>query len=276
MGFRIVVCVKQVPETTEVEIDPETGTLKREGVPAVLNPFDLHAIEEAVRIKERHGGTVTAVSMGPPQAESAVRDALALGCDEGVLLSDKMFAGADTLATSYTLAQAIRKLGGFDLIICGMKTTDGDTAQVGPELAEELGIPHVAYVNGIRELTEDYMIVEKLVEDGFEIIKVPLPCLITVTKGINEPRLPSLKAKLQARRGRITIWGSGDLAGDPSRYGLVGSPTQVVKVFDLVAARTGLREHEAATHGLRPASTLTVADDHKRYYPLARPIHIKV
>jgi len=231
MGFRIIVCVKQVPETTEVEIDPETGTLRREGVPAVVNPFDLHAIEEAVRIKERHGGTVTAVSMGPPQAEAAVRDALALGCDEGVLLTDRMFAGADTLATSYTLAQAIRKLGAFDLIICGMKTTDGDTAQVGPELAEELGIPHVAYVNKIRGLTETHMEVEKLMEDGFEVIKVPLPCLITVTKGINEPRLPSLKAKLQARRSPITIWGSRDLAGDPSRYGLAGSPTQVVRVF---------------------------------------------
>jgi electron transfer flavoprotein beta subunit len=231
MGFRIIVCVKQVPETTEVEIDPETGTLRREGVPAVVNPFDLHAIEEAVRIKERHGGTVTAVSMGPPQAEAAVRDALALGCDEGVLLTDRMFAGADTLATSYTLAQAIRKLGAFDLIICGMKTTDGDTAQVGPELAEELGIPHVAYVNKIRGLTETHMEVEKLMEDGFEVIKVPLPCLITVTKGINEPRLPSLKAKLQARRSPVTIWGSRDLAGDPSRYGLAGSPTQVVRVF---------------------------------------------
>jgi len=231
MGFRIIVCVKQVPETTEVEIDPETGTLRREGVPAVVNPFDLHAIEEAVRIKERHGGTVTAVSMGPPQAEAAVRDALALGCDEGVLLTDRMFAGADTLATSYTLAQAIRKLGAFDLIICGMKTTDGDTAQVGPELAEELGIPHVAYVNKIRGLTETHMEVEKLMEDGFEVIRVPLPCLITVTKGINEPRLPSLKSKLQARRSPITIWGSRDLAGDPSRYGLAGSPTQVVRVF---------------------------------------------
>ncbi|MEM3793887.1 MAG: electron transfer flavoprotein subunit beta/FixA family protein [Candidatus Bathyarchaeia archaeon] len=230
-GFRIIVCVKQVPETTEVEIDPETGTLRREGVPAVVNPFDLHAIEEAVRIKERHGGVVTAISMGPPQAESAVRDALALGCDEGILLTDRTFAGADTLATAYTLGRAIRKLGVFDLVICGMKTTDGDTAQVGPELAEELEIPHVAYVNGIRELTESHMEVEKLMEDGLEVIKVPLPCLITVTKGINEPRLPSLKAKLQARRSPITIWGSGDLGGDPSRYGLTGSPTRVVRVF---------------------------------------------
>ena len=231
MAFHIIVCIKQVPETTEVEIDPETGTLRREGVPAVVNPFDLHAIEEAVRIKEKHGGRITAISMGPPQAESAVRDALALGCDESILLTDKTFAGADTLATSYTLAQAIRKVGNFDLIICGMKTTDGDTAQVGPELAEELGIPHVVYVNKIRELTQSHMEVEKLMEDGYEIVRMPLPCLITVTKGINEPRLPSFKAKLQARKSRITIWGSKDLAGDPSRYGLTGSPTQVVKVF---------------------------------------------
>ncbi|MEM2902050.1 MAG: electron transfer flavoprotein subunit beta/FixA family protein [Candidatus Bathyarchaeia archaeon] len=226
-----MVCVKQVPETTEVKIDPKTGTLMREGVPAVINPFDLHAIEEGLRIREKVGGKVTVISMGPPQAEEAVRDALAMGCDEGVLLTDKAFAGADTLATSYTLACGIRKIGRFDLVICGMKTTDGDTGQVGPGLAQELGIPHVAYVNRINEIAEDCLVVEKLVEDGVEVIKCPLPCLITVLKGINEPRLPSLKTKLMARKAEIKKWGAGDLEGEQSRYGLDGSPTQVIKVF---------------------------------------------
>lgn len=224
-------CVKQVPETTEVKIDPKTGTLMREGVPAIINPFDLHAIEEGLRIKEKVGGKVTVISMGPPQAEEAVRDALAMGCDEGVLLTDKAFAGADTLATSYTLACGIRKIGRFDLVICGMKTTDGDTGQVGPGLAQELGIPHVAYVNRINEIADDYLVVEKLVEDGLEVIKCPLPCLITVLKGINEPRLPSLKTKLMARKAEVKKWGAGDLEGERSRYGLDGSPTQVIKVF---------------------------------------------
>lgn len=223
--------MKQVPETTEVKIDPKTGTLMREGVPAVINPFDLHAVEEGLRIREKVGGKVTVISMGPPQAEEAVRDALAMGCDEGILLTDKAFAGADTLATSYTLACGIRKIGRFDLIICGMKTTDGDTGQVGPGLAQELGIPHVAYVNRIREIAENYLVVEKLVEDGVEVIKCPLPCLLTVLKGINEPRLPSLKTKLRARKMEVKRWGVEDLDGDPARYGLDGSPTQVVKVF---------------------------------------------
>ncbi len=229
--MEIIVCIKQVPETTEVKIDTKTGTLMREGVPAVLNPFDLHAIEEGLRIKERVGGSVTAISMGPPQAEEAVRDALAMGCDGGILLTDKIFAGADTLATSYTLAYGIRKMRRFELVICGMKTVDGDTGQVGPGLAQELGIPHVAYVSKIDEIAPDHVVVEKLVEDGVESIRCPLPCLIAVVKGINEPRLPSLKLKIKSRNTKIEMWNYTDLEGDKTRYGLEGSPTQVVKVF---------------------------------------------
>ncbi len=239
MTFHIIVCIKQVPETGEVEIDPQTGTLKREGVSVEVNPFDLNAIEEAVRIKEKFGGYVTVLSMGPPQAETAVRDCLALGCDRGILLTDNLFAGADTWATANTLAHAIRKIRTYDLILCGMKSTDGDTAQVGPELAEKLGLPSITYANKIQRLTENDIKVEKLIEDGYEIIKAPLPCLLTVTKGINEPRLPSFKAKLQAKKASITLWSSNDLAGDKTQYGLSGSPTQVVKVFYPEPSQTG-------------------------------------
>ncbi|MEM4245760.1 MAG: electron transfer flavoprotein subunit beta/FixA family protein [Candidatus Bathyarchaeia archaeon] len=227
----IVVCVKQVPDTAEVRIDPRTGVLIREGVPSVINPLDLYAVEEALRIRERLGGKVTVISMGPPQAEEVIRDGLAMGCDEGVLLTDRVFAGADTLATSYTLACGIRRKGHFDLVVCGMKSVDGDTAQVGPGLAQELGIPHIAYVCGIDEVTGEYIIVEKLLEDGVEVIRCPLPCLISVVKGINTPRLPSFKLKLAARKAEIKRWGSNDLAGDKNRYGLDGSPTRVVKIF---------------------------------------------
>ena len=157
--MKIIVCIKQVPGTTEVDIDPETGTLMREGIEAVVNPLDLYAIEEALRLKEEFGGTIVSLSMGPPQAEQAMREALALGCDEAILLTDRIFAGADTWATAYTLACAIRKLGDYDIVLCGLKTTDGDTAQVGPELAEELGIPHVSYVGKIVNVKEGVMMV---------------------------------------------------------------------------------------------------------------------
>ncbi|WP_455367620.1 electron transfer flavoprotein subunit beta/FixA family protein [[Eubacterium] cellulosolvens] len=229
--IKIVACIKQVPDTTEVKIDSTTGTLIREGIPTVINPFDLHAIEEGLRIIERIGGRVIAISMGPPQAKEAVKDALAMGCHEGILLTDRAFVGADTLATSYTLACGIRKTGIFDLVICGMKTIDGDTGQVGPGLAQELGIPHIAYVSRICEITHDHIVVEKLVENGLEVIYCPLPCLITVVKGINEPRLPSLKLKLKARKAEIKKWGVKELKGEKHRYGLEGSPTRVIKIF---------------------------------------------
>jgi electron transfer flavoprotein beta subunit len=229
--MKIIVCIKQVPDTMEVQIDATTGTLQREGIEAVVNPLDMYAIEEGLRLKEQYGGTVSAISMGPLQAERALREALALGCDEAVLLSDRAFAGADTLATAYALACGIRRIGEYDLILCGLKTTDGDTAQVGPGLAEELGIPHVSYVGRISEVTEATMIVERPIDDAYETVETPLPCLITVTKEINVPRLPSFRRKIQARKMPVTIWDANDLEGETSRFGLDGSPTRVIQVF---------------------------------------------
>ncbi len=215
----------------EVQIDATTGTLQREGIEAVVNPLDMYAIEEGLRLKEQYGGTVSVISMGPRQAEKAVREALALGCDEAFLLSDRAFAGADTLATAYALACGIRRIGEYDLIVCGLKTTDGDTAQVGPGLAEELGIPHVSYVGRIGDVNEDTMTVERPIDDAYETVETPLPCLITVTKEINVPRLPSFRRKIQARKMPLTVWEAPDLKGEPRRFGLDGSPTRVIKVF---------------------------------------------
>jgi len=227
----IIVCIKQVPATTEVKINPQTNTLVREGIESIINPFDNYAIEESLRIRERLGGTVTVLSMGPPQAEKALRDALSLGCDDAILLSDRAFSGADTLATSYTLAQGIRKMGNFDLIICGKQAIDGDTAQVGPGVAENLGIPCVTYVKKIEELKEGYIKVERMMEEGYEILRSPLPVLLTVVKEINEPRLPSLKGMMKARKAEITVWNAADLVCEMNRIGQPGSPTWVSKIF---------------------------------------------
>lgn len=229
--MNIIVCIKQVPDTADIRIDPKTNTLIREGVPSIINPFDTYAIEEGVRLKEKYQGKVTVISMGPPQVEDALREAISLGVDEGVLLSDRAFAGADTLATSYTLAKGIKKTGNFDLIICGKQAMDGDTAQVGPGIAEKLNIPHVTYVKKIEEIKDSYVQVERLMEEGYEVIKMPLPALITVVKEINEPRMPSLKGKLKAKNAPIITWGAKDLEAKENRIGLEGSPTQVIKIF---------------------------------------------
>jgi electron transfer flavoprotein beta subunit len=234
----IIVCIKQVPETTEVRINPQTNTLIREGVKSIINPFDMYAIEEALRLKERLSGKTTVLTMGPPQADMALREAISLGIDEGVLLSDRAFAGSDTWATSYTLAEAIRKIGRFDLIICGKQASDGDTAQVGPGIATHLDIPQVTYVKKIEEAKEDSLQVERMMEEGFEIIQTPLPALLTVVKEINEPRLPSLKGMMRAKQAVIKAWSQKDLNLDPQKIGLCGSPTQVVKIFT-PAPRTG-------------------------------------
>ena len=226
----IVVCIKQVPETTEVKIDPQTKTLVREGIPGIVNPLDMYAIEEGLRLKERYGGKVKVLTMGPPQAEDALREALAMGADEAVLLSDKALAGSDTLATSYALSMAVRKLG-YDLVICGKQAVDGDTAQVGPEMAEHLGVPFVAWVRKVEEVSDGKIKVQRLMDDGYEVLEMPLPALITVVKEINEPRLPSLRGKMRARKAQIPVWTVEDIGADPSRVGLEGSPTQVVRVF---------------------------------------------
>ncbi|MDD5594714.1 MAG: electron transfer flavoprotein subunit beta/FixA family protein [Candidatus Omnitrophica bacterium] len=236
--MNIIVCIKQVPETTEVRINPETNTLIREGVKSIINPFDMYAIEEAIRLKEKFGGKVTAVSMGPPQADAALREAISLGADEGVLVCDRAFAGSDTWATSYTLSQAIKKVGAFDLIICGKQASDGDTAQVGPGISTHLDIPQVTYVKKIEEAKDNSLRVERMLEEGFEIIETPLPALLTVVKEINEPRLPSLKGLMRAKSAKITLLTQKELNLDSQSIGLCGSPTQVVKIFT-PAQRTG-------------------------------------
>ena len=229
--MKIVVCIKQVPDTTDVRINPETNTLIREGVASIINPFDLYAIEEAVRIKERHGGEVTVISMGPPQVESALREAISLGADRAVHLCDRAFAGADTWATSYAVARGIRKLGDYDLVICGKQAIDGDTAQVGPGIAVGLDIPQLTYVKKIEEISGGKIRVQRMIEEGYQVLEGDLPCLLTVVKEINEPRLPSLKGKMKAKKAEITVWTAGDIGADPELIGLDGSPTQVVKIF---------------------------------------------
>ena len=230
-NMNIIVCIKQVPETTEVRINPETNTLIREGVKSIINPFDMYAIEEAVLLKEKFGGKAIALTMGPPQAEAALREAISFGLDEGILVCDRAFAGSDTWATSYILAGAIKKIGSFDVIICGKQASDGDTAQVGPGIATHLDIPQITYVKKVEEVKENYMRVERMMEEGFEIIETPLPVLLTVVKEINTPRIPSLKGMMRAKSAKIITWGQKDLNLDSQSIGLCGSPTQVVKIF---------------------------------------------
>ena len=230
--MNIVVCIKQVPETTEVNINPDTNTLIRGGVDSIINPFDLHAIEEAVRIREKGDSwKVSVLTMGPPQAEEALREALALGCDEAILVSDRAFAGSDTWATSYTLAKAIGKIGNCRLIICGKQAMDGDTAQIGPGIACHLDIPQITYVRKIEDLDDKSIRAERMTEEGYDVIEASLPALITVVKEINEPRIPSLKGKLMAKKTDIVQWKAEDLDLNSEWIGLDGSPTQVIKIF---------------------------------------------
>ena len=233
--MNIIVCIKQVPETTDVRINPETNTLIRDGVKSIINPFDMYAIEESVRLKERFNGKVTVVTMGPPQAEAALREAISLGADEGILISDRAFAGGDTWATSNTLSHAIAKikkeLGGFDLILCGKQASDGDTAQVGPGISAFLDIPQVTYVKKIEEIKDNKIRLERMSEEGFDIIETPAPCLLTVVKEINEPRIPSLKGMIRAKSAKIIVWTAKDIGVEAKDVGLNGSRTTVVKIF---------------------------------------------
>ncbi|PIP21007.1 MAG: electron transfer flavoprotein subunit beta [Candidatus Omnitrophica bacterium CG23_combo_of_CG06-09_8_20_14_all_40_11] len=248
--MNIIVCIKQVPETTEVKINPETNTLIREGVKSIINPFDAYAIEEGVRLKEKFGAKATVITMGPPQAEAVLREAISLGIDDGILLSDRAFAGSDTWATSYALSAAIKKIGAFDLIVCGKQASDGDTAQVGPGISAHLDIPAVTYVKKIEEINpvrntkaiigedkisngvkDNFARVERMTEAGYEIIEVSLPALITVVKEINTPRLPSLKGMMRAKQAKIIHWKASDIEVELNFVGLAGSPTQVVKIF---------------------------------------------
>ncbi|WP_040215206.1 electron transfer flavoprotein subunit beta/FixA family protein [Clostridium polynesiense] len=230
--MNIIVCIKQVPGTSKVEVDPVTGVLKRDGIDSKMNPYDLYALETALKLREEKGGKVSVISMGPPQAMAVIKEAYMMGADEGTLISDRKFGGADVLATSYTLSQGVRKMGDADIIICGKQTTDGDTAQVGPEMAEYLGIPHVANVRKIVELREASIVVEMDMPDTVEVAEVQYPCLITVEKNIFEPRLPSYRKKLSTKDREINILSLKDLEDqDEKKYGLNGSPTQVERIF---------------------------------------------
>jgi electron transfer flavoprotein beta subunit len=229
--MKILVCVKQVPDAKDVRLDPKTNTLAREGVEAIMNPYDRHALEEAVAIKEQLGGNVTVITMGPPQAETVLREAIACGADEAVLVSDRAFAGADTWATAYTLAKAVETLGGFDLILCGKQAIDGDTAQVGPGLARRLRLPYAACIQKTRQVTADAIEVERMMDDGFDVLRLPLPALLTVVKDINEPRVASLKGKMKAKKAEIQQFSANYIGADPLCLGLAGSPTKVVRVF---------------------------------------------
>ncbi|MDR1397519.1 MAG: electron transfer flavoprotein subunit beta/FixA family protein [Desulfarculales bacterium] len=228
--MNIIVCVKQVPDTTEVRIDPETNTLVRQGVPSIVNPFDLNALEAALQLRGKHGGKVSVISMGPPQAAEALKECLAMGADDVYLVSDRAFGGADTLATSYTLAAAVRKLGDYDLIICGKQAIDGDTAQVGPEMAEHLDIPQVTYVAGI-EADGNTVRLKREHEEGYEIIETTLPAVLSVVKSINEPRLATIKGTIKASSAEIPVLTASDLGVDKDKTGLSGSPTQVKNIF---------------------------------------------
>lgn len=233
--MKIVCSIKQVPGTTDVKINPETNTLVREGVETQINPFDLYALEEAVRTKERmteagDPSTVTVITMGPPQAEDALREAISLGADEAILLSDRAFAGSDTWCTSYALAQAVRKLQP-DLVFCGMQAIDGDTGQVGPGIAIHANYAQVAYGAEIREIDAKKIVVKRLIEEGYEVVEVKLPAVLTVVKEINEPRTPSLRGKMAAKKAEIIKWGAADIDAPADKVGLLGSPTQVVKIM---------------------------------------------
>ncbi|KPU42323.1 acryloyl-CoA reductase electron transfer subunit gamma [Oxobacter pfennigii] len=227
--MKIVVCIKQVPDTNEVRIDPVTGTLIREGVPSIINPDDMNALEEALRMKETLGAYVTVLTMGPNQAEKALRQALAMGADEAILLSDRAFAGADTWATSLTLAKAIEKIG-YDLIFAGRQAIDGDTAQVGPEIAEHLGLPQVTYVQKV-DIDGEILTVQRALEDGYETLKLSLPCLLTAIKELNQPRYMNMYDIFTCFEKQIKFMSADDLGIDKSKLGLSGSPTKVRASF---------------------------------------------
>jgi len=244
--LKILVPIKQVPESSNVKMDPVTGTVIRSGVETVVNPLDLYAIETALRLKERYGGEVCAISMGPPAAMRVLREAAAMGCDYCALLSDRSFGGADTWTTSYTLSRAALKLGPFDLVVTGERATDGDTAQVGPALAAWLGFPALTYVSKIEEIgggdiqpEHRRILAERLVEEGYEMLDAPLPCLVTVVKEIAIPRLPTLKGKIKSREMEIPVLSSRDLDLNPEFLGLKGSPTRVVKIETPSTTRKG-------------------------------------
>ena len=239
--MNIVVLIKQVPNTNEVKLDPKTGTMIREGIESIINPDDLHALEAAVRIKHTHGAKVTVLSMGPPQAVDALTEAMGMGADEGILLSDRAFAGADTWATSFALGKAVATIGDFDLLFCGRQAIDGDTAQVGPQVADFLNVAQVTYVFDIETIESDHLIVKRRLEDGFERLRCDLPALLTVIGEINTPRYAVMADMLWACREKapIKVWNAADIGVTTAEVGLEGSLTHVIKTFAPKMERQG-------------------------------------
>ncbi|MEN8906570.1 MAG: electron transfer flavoprotein subunit beta/FixA family protein [Clostridiales bacterium] len=229
--MNIIVCIKQVPDTSNVDINKETNTLIRNGIGSTINPFDVYAVEEGLKIKEKLGGNLTTISMGIKSAEKQLKETTALGVDNTVLLNDKLFAGSDTLATAYILSMGIKKLKTYDLIICGKQAIDGDTGHIGPSLAEKLNIPHLTCVKKIEEFNEKFLICQRMTENGYDVVKMYLPALITVVKDINKPRFPTLKGKMKARNSASTIWDAYDILANREKCGLIGSPTKVLTTY---------------------------------------------
>lgn len=238
--MKIIVCIKQVPDTTEVKLDPKTGRLIRDGVPSIINPDDRNALEEALRIKDSTPNTtVTVVSMGPPQADVAMREALAMGADEAILISGREFGGSDTWATSYIIATAIKKIPDFDIIFCGRQAIDGDTAQVGPQIAEQLDIPQITYVQALK-VEGDKVIAQRQLEDGYSVVEAKMPVLLTAIKELNAPRYMTPAGIFDAYKKEVKIWGFDDVPVDPEKIGLKGSPTNVNRTFSPEAKGQGV------------------------------------
>lgn len=239
--LKIIVPIKQVPETGNVRMDPETGTMVRDGVVSIVNPLDLYSIETALMLKEKYGAVVTVLTMGPLNAVKALKEAIAMGCDEGYILSDRAFAGADTWATAYALMSAIQRLGDFDLVLAGERATDGDTGQVGPNIAAGLDLPLATYVRKVKHLDPEgrTITVERSVEEGIETLQLPLPCLLTVVKEISYPRLPTLRGKKRAKTAEIPVFSADDLGLKKEFLGLKGSPTRVVSTTSPKVTRNG-------------------------------------
>lgn len=275
MGLKIVVTVKQVPDTHNLSRDAmkPDGTVNRNALPAIFNPEDLNALEEALKIKETLGATVTAISMGPPKAKDVLKECLYRGADDGILISDRQFAGADTLATSYALKCAVEKIGGFDLILCGRQAIDGDTAQVGPQIAEKLNLNQLTCVSEIIEINDQTVIAKRIIEGGYEIVKSRLPVLITILAGANEPRSPSAKRVMAFKNidskvcetsydevyvepdicdmiGFIKEWNARTIDADPSICGLSGSPTKVKKIESVVLTTGAAKKVENTQAGI--------------------------
>ncbi len=266
-NLRIAVCIKQVPETKTVKMDEVTGKLVREGVVSIINPLDVYGIETALKLKELYDAETMAITMGPSQAEMALREALAMGIDQGALVSDRAYAGSDTWATAHILAAALRNLGKFDLIICGERATDGDTGQVGPELAAALRLPLASYVNHIPSCKNGLCRVSRLLEMGEEYATMQLPGVMTVVKEIGEPRLPTLRGKLRARKARIHYFNQKNLNLNPQFIGLYGSPTRVVKIFRPKVARQCQVIHADNDQKISQAAESVVAALTKANFP---------